>query len=183
MRKNSILLLIILSIHSIGITFCQTSKTITISISDCIKGLDDFDYIRAELIEDGFVFSHKQDLPNENTENGFIEYWVNLYQQLENVNLGKPYPLFRVSIEKRPELISQTQITISLDKEYLFDYKEKLLSEIKKLFPYRTTDSVLIKDGFEGEKTVYFLIYYRKTDNIAVSYSEQSSYNFEVYRR
>lgn len=182
---NTILksVILILSFLYTEISFCQKFKEPTIRMVDFIKGIDDNDYLRAELIENGFIFTHKNDIIGydekmEKTGESFgtTEWWA-IQHQMDDRNYGNPFPIISISFSTYYESSGVT-IHISVDKEFYPSYGDKLLEEVGKTFTHRKVDP---QD--RTEKTIYFLNYSRDIDKTIVSYSLQgNSCLFDVFK-
>lgn len=161
-----------------GFAYGQELKEPTLKITDFIKGLDDNDYLRATLIENGFTFGNKSKVTG--SEDDWIEYWKLNYKQ-KGFNFDNPFPVITADIEIRPSLRDKVFTSISISKEFFLNYGEKFLADVIKSFPYKKIDSFSISN--DEKPPTYFVIYSRDIDNVVISYSFQNDdYIFEFHR-
>jgi len=166
---------VIVAIFS-NVAFSQTYSGTQITISELEKGLNDFDYFRAVLLEKGFKFIKK----NESDSEGLNEVWGVTYAK-STLGVSIDYTLLQVTIMSRkpwPPTISINVMTGQslLSKEdsiFLAKYVSDYVAEIKAAFPekkaQKSIDTTI--NGRESSK-FYYLIYSKKGSNFYVNFDK-----------
>ena len=140
----------------------------TIDINDLKKGITNLSYLRATLLEKGFIFNNK----DSNSE-----FW--------NVPVDGGDPVFKdifsqiaiqISTWKYKARPFSKQIIINIRKDLLPKYNEGFFNQVIEHFPKKRAEPIKSKHGDEPEKDAYILIYYNPNSKITVEFSEDDTW-------
>jgi len=148
-----------------NLTFSQTNSWKPIKISELEKGLNDFDYLRAILLENGFKFSRHDSAKGNIME---TEYW-----EVPDIDKSNTYGIqfhliqvmFGIGINGNPE------IYISIQKNKIPNYTSDFIESIKKTFPEKkVSGGTHIING--NKVTSYYLTYYKLGGKIFIDVND-----------
>lgn len=175
------LIIFILTLYG-NIVNCQEYTKIPIPIIDIEKGLNDFKYFRAVLLENGFQYKDKDTLEDASIREFWeipstVEYHNNspIYLQIsiwkyDYKKKGNDIDLFKKNLPNY-------SIAIHIRKEYAPKYAEQFSLNLKKAFPIKEAIPIIRTINNGDPKENYSLIYTRQGSNIKVEY-EESEYDF-----
>jgi len=106
-----------------SISLCQDIENPKIGLKDFEKGLNNLDYFRVLLIEQGFKLDNNN--TSDNLESWQITYWFN--------PLEKYFPSIYLQIR-------YNAISIDIDKDYFPVLANALLDEVKIKYPDKTVE-------------------------------------------
>jgi len=115
---------------------CQQYSKVPIPVSDFIKGLDNFDYLRGILVENGFQLF---------LNSGGNEKWLVFKKREQNLNLALlSGVLLSVNFitSERDSLYTYQTIIFQVNMEEMSDYNTLFFNDIKKIFPDRKIEHI-----------------------------------------
>lgn len=148
----------------------QTYNRKPLEVDNLIKGLENMDHLRPQLIEKGFKY-------RENTRLG--EHW-SVTIDFNGIHSDNSTVLLAVSSTFWSEDIKSISLYINPE---LINYKEAFEKELKKVFPKKKAVKKEKFDSNGNSKEIYVLIY-SNDSNIEIEYSEDVfiTYIFRNYR-
>ncbi len=168
-----ILLFVLMGVSALKSSYAQESIKKPIAILDIEKGITDFDFFRAVLIENGLKYKEK---------NKESEFW-------EAPILKQPY-FCEICIQISSwafegKEVSRT-IYFQIRKDLLPEYNKQFLASIVISFPEKKACPVITTRNNGSTSSTsedYQLIYYRKTDKLIVEFEQEDNwakYKFEL---
>jgi hypothetical protein len=158
------LIVFVVSILYCGITYGQ-NENLTLTSPDIIKGLDNKDYLREKLTENGFIMVGKEGI--DITKTGSYEYWK--FSSMVYVDF-----IYNAG--------QKNTIKVGINEAFK-DLPERLIQS----FPHKKIEK---RDERKSniyvtpinKKTSYYLVCSRDTDNVAVMIWFDNSFYFFEYK-